>query len=53
MGVALVVGVPSAIPAGAARFTLLDVGQGLAAVVETRHHSLVFDTGPRFSARDP
>ncbi len=47
----LVVGVPSAIPAGAARFTLLDVGQGLAAVVETRHHSLVFDTGPRFSAR--
>ena len=47
----LVVGVPSAIPASAARFTLLDVGQGLAAVVETRHHSLVFDTGPRFSAR--
>ena len=47
----LLVGVPSAIPAGEARFTLLDVGQGLAAVVETRHHSLVFDTGPRFSSR--
>lgn len=47
----LVIGVPSSIPAGAARFTLLDVGQGLAAVVETRHHSLVFDTGPRFSPR--
>jgi competence protein ComEC len=30
---------------------LLDVGQGLAAVVETRHHTLVFDTGPRFSPR--
>lgn len=28
--------------------TLLDVGQGLAAVVRTRHHVLVFDTGPRF-----
>jgi competence protein ComEC len=47
----LVVGMPSAIPLGAARFTLLDVGQGLAAVVETRHHTLVFDTGPRFSPR--
>jgi competence protein ComEC len=26
--------------------TMLDVGQGLAAVVETRDHVLVFDTGP-------
>lgn len=34
---------------GEAWFTLLDVGQGLAAVVETQHHLLVFDTGPRFS----
>ncbi|NOZ38391.1 MAG: DNA internalization-related competence protein ComEC/Rec2 [Gammaproteobacteria bacterium] len=33
-----------------ARFTLLDVGQGLAAVVQTRHHVLVFDTGARFGA---
>ena len=29
--------------------TLLDVGQGLAAVAQTRNHVLVFDTGPRFS----
>lgn len=29
-------------------FTLLDVGQGLAVVVETRHHVLVYDTGPSF-----
>ncbi len=36
---------------GQARFTLLDVGQGLAAVVQTRSHALVFDTGPRFSDR--
>ncbi|MHB8472599.1 MAG: DNA internalization-related competence protein ComEC/Rec2 [Gammaproteobacteria bacterium] len=34
---------------GAVWFTLLDVGQGLAAVVHTAHHTLVFDTGPRFS----
>ena len=27
-------------------FTLLDVGQGLAAVVETRRHVVVYDTGP-------
>ena len=33
---------------GAARVTLLDVGQGLAAVVQTRHHTLVYDTGPAF-----
>jgi competence protein ComEC len=32
-------------------FTLLDVGQGLAAVVRTRHHTLVFDAGPRYSER--
>jgi len=30
-------------------FTLLDVGQGLSAVVQTQSHTLVFDTGPRFS----
>jgi competence protein ComEC len=29
-------------------FRLLDVGQGLAAVVRTAGHSLVYDTGPRF-----
>ncbi len=34
---------------GEAWFTLLDVGQGLAAVVETENHLLLFDTGPRFS----
>jgi len=34
---------------GEAWFTLLDVGQGLAAVVETAGHTLVFDTGPATS----
>ncbi|HKK07112.1 MAG TPA: DNA internalization-related competence protein ComEC/Rec2 [Gammaproteobacteria bacterium] len=36
---------------GEAWFTLLDVGQGLSAVVQTHRHVLVFDTGARFSAR--
>lgn len=31
---------------GAVRLTLLDVGQGLAAVVRTRTHVLVYDAGP-------
>jgi len=30
-------------------FTLLDVGQGLSAVVQTKNHLLLFDTGPKFS----
>ncbi|MEN8763993.1 MAG: DNA internalization-related competence protein ComEC/Rec2 [Thiogranum sp.] len=29
-------------------FSLLDVGQGLAGVVETRHHVLLYDAGPAF-----
>jgi competence protein ComEC len=33
---------------GTAQFTLLDVGQSLAAVVQTHRHTLVFDTGLRF-----
>ena len=38
-----------AVPApGAFRFSLLDVGQGLAAVIQTRRHLLLFDPGPRF-----
>ncbi len=39
---------PAAAPeAGGFWFTLLDVGQGLAAVVRTRSHVLVYDTGPK------
>ena len=34
---------------GEAWLTLLDVGQGLSAVVQTQHHVLVYDAGPRFS----
>lgn len=39
---------PDPVEDGGFFFTLLDVGQGMAAVVETRNHVLVFDTGPRF-----
>jgi competence protein ComEC len=43
---------PPAPAAGEAWFTLLDVGQGLAAVVRTPSHALVFDAGPRFGRFD-
>jgi competence protein ComEC len=33
---------------GELRLAVLDVGQGLAAVVQTRRHVLVYDTGPLF-----
>jgi len=29
-------------------FTLLDVGQGLASIVRTKKHILIYDTGPKF-----
>lgn len=39
--------------AGEFEFAVLDVGQGLAAVVMTRSHALVYDAGPSFrSGRD-
>ena len=36
---------------GEAWVTLLDVGQGLSTVIQTERHTLVYDTGPKFSAR--
>jgi competence protein ComEC len=42
---------PSRPGSGEIWFTLLDVGQGLSAVVRTSDHTLIYDTGPRFSAR--
>ena len=43
---------PPARPAhGELWFSLLDVGQGLAAVARTHTHTLVFDAGPRLGAR--
>ena len=40
---------PPPLPEGAFRMTTLDVGQGLAVVIETRRHTLVYDTGPRYT----
>lgn len=39
---------PEAPREGALRLTVLDVGQGLAIVVQTRRHVLLYDTGPAF-----
>ncbi len=41
--------VPS-VEQAAFNITALDVGHGLAVLVETRHHVLVYDTGPRYSS---
>ena len=37
-------------PEGEAWITVLDVGQGLATVVRTREHTLIYDPGPLYSA---
>ncbi len=34
---------------GTFRMTVLDVGQGLAVVVQTHRHALLYDTGPRYT----
>ncbi len=39
---------PAPPPEGALRLTVLDVGQGLSVVAQTRNHALLFDTGPAF-----
>ena len=41
---------PQSLPPGLARITVLDVGQGMAILVRTATHVLLYDTGPRFSA---
>jgi competence protein ComEC len=40
---------PSALESGQFQFTMLDVGQGLAMVVQTRNHTLLYDTGDKYS----
>ncbi len=40
---------PNSLKNGQIRLTLLDVGQGLAAVIETAQHVMVFDTGAKYS----
>ncbi len=38
---------PSQPAAGAFWLTVLDVGQGLASVIQTQHHVLIYDAGPK------
>jgi competence protein ComEC len=37
-----------ALPTGALQVTVLDVGQGIATLVRTANHALLYDTGPSF-----
>src|SRR5262249_1581374 len=46
--VPLVAVVPAALLPGALHVTVLDVGQGVAAVVRTANHTRLYDTGPAF-----
>jgi competence protein ComEC len=39
---------PQELADGEAKVTVLDVGQGLAVVAQTRRHALLYDTGPSF-----
>ena len=47
--VPLFIVVPLLPPPGAFRVVVLDVGQGLAVLVQTHAHALLYDTGPRFN----
>src|SRR5205814_3995527 len=41
--------VPLVPPPGTLWVTVLDVGQGLAVLVQTHAHTLLYDTGPRYN----
>lgn len=47
-GLVLLAPAPTGPGEGELRVAILDVGQGLSVVVETREHTLVYDTGPRY-----
>ena len=47
--VPLLVVTPLLPPPGAFRVIVLDVGQGLAVLVQTHAHALLYDTGPRYT----
>lgn len=48
----LLLGETQAPPPGQLRVAVLDVGQGLAVVLRTHRHAMVFDTGPPFGRSD-
>lgn len=45
----LVTTMPAKLDTGLMSATILDVGQGLAVVVRTKHHQLLYDAGPKYS----
>jgi competence protein ComEC len=40
----------SGVPPGCIRADVLDVGQGLAVIVRTRHHAMLYDAGPAYAS---
>ena len=42
---------PPTMATGAMRATVLDVGQGLSVVIQTKNHTFLYDAGPSFSAQ--
>ncbi len=42
---------PHPVPNNTLKLTVLDVGQGLASVIQTAHHTLIYDTGPKLGSR--
>jgi len=38
---------PTPVKLNSARLTVLDVGQGLSALIQTAHHTLIYDAGPK------
>ncbi len=42
---------PNSIPEGSMQLTVLDVGQGLAMLVRTRNHTMLYDTGMRLDEK--
>ena len=48
----MLTGAPKSPPLGAFHYTMLDVGNGLASVVQTRNHLLVYDAGPNYPGFD-
>lgn len=43
--------VPAEISEGEMKIAILDVGQGLSVVVQTAHHTMLYDAGPKSSAQ--
>ena len=42
---AMILWTPPLLPEGAFRLSVLDIGQGVAVLIETRHHTALYDTG--------